>query len=90
MKQLIAGYGAGTSTIYTYNRTIWIRGMTPVVETLLVIFNINVRLSFSPLLSLQPHWLFQKEKGQKPWSHKLTFVKMYDTYKTNKLKRSRM
>jgi hypothetical protein len=25
MKQLIAGYGACTSTVYPYSRTIWIR-----------------------------------------------------------------
>jgi hypothetical protein len=77
-KQLIAGYGAGTCTIYPYNITIWIRGIIPVVETLLAISNITVRLSFSPPLPLQPHWLFKKEKGQMPCSHILMFVKMYD------------
>jgi hypothetical protein len=83
MKQLIAG----TSTILSYSRAIWIRSMIPVVETLLLIFNITVRLSFSPSLLLQPHWLFEKEKRQKPCSH-IMFVKMYDIHRTNKLKRS--
>jgi hypothetical protein len=63
-KQLIAWYGAYTSTIYPHSRTIWIRGMIPVVETLLVISNITVRLSSSPHLPLQPNWLFNKEKDR--------------------------